>query len=100
MLEKLLACRDIDDMTSVGMELITSAAVYKLQSDVQTAGLVFSSDAYWADDKLTLFTPLELIDEASKDNQCEKVLHMLQILQKCCPAVAPAISKLLSRTTC
>ena len=82
------------------MELLTSTEMYKLQSDIQAKGLVFSSDTYWADDKLTLFTPKELIEETRGDSDDVRVLHMLQILQKCCPATASLISKLLSRTTC
>lgn len=100
MLERLLSCKDLEDFTALGTELLSDEGMTQLQSDIRQKKLVFSSEAYWSKDKFSLYSPRELTIQAEKEEYASRVLHLLQLLQNFCPAIATSVAKLLNRTTC
>lgn len=100
MLETLLGCSTLDDISNVGAQLLSDSELRKLQNDIRKERLVFARDSYWEDDRLSMYSAPELIAMTRGESLSDKVLHMLQVLQRYCPAVSQTIGKLLQRTTC
>lgn len=99
MLQELLDCKGLDDLTAVGFKLASRDGINLLQRDILEARLIFDSGAYWSKDQLNIFSDVELIAKTLKEPMADRTLHMLQILMNCCPAAVLNISRLLKRTT-
>lgn len=99
MLQQLLACRDLQDLTAVGMQLADNTGIAQLQHDILDARLVFDSTCYWSKDQLNIFSDSELIAKTVNEPMEQRTLHMLQILLHCCPATRVNVTRLLRRTT-
>ena len=98
MLQDLLEATTHGAMTNLGVKLATEAGgMRSLQEDLRKAHLVFNSDNLWTDDVLSLSSTEVLIGKTQNDTESDKVLHLLQVLQQCCPAVESSVRKMLSR---
>ena len=100
MLERLKHCMSLDDMVELGVALLNEGAMDSLREDIRKKRLVFNSENYWSSDALSLYSVPELIGQTILEPETSRVLHLLQILQKSCPAISSSISKLLAKATC
>lgn len=86
------------------MALLGSEKLRQMESELCNAHFSFSQEDYWTEDKLRRYTENhERLQSAfaiiAKERGAAGVLHRLQLVQYCCPAVSKSIARLLSRTT-
>lgn len=99
MLEKLLNCNTVEDLITVGVWLIDSSRMATLRSEIAAKNCVFDVGDYWASDTLEFYTVQELLKKCREEEEMQNILHTLQLLQRCCPAVSMSVSKLLQKMT-
>lgn len=105
MLDKLLTLETMGDITSFGMTLFDYKSFAELQMDLAGLHILFMIEDYWTEDKLSRYTATEkdlhnTIHSIEDEPIAVRALHMLQLVQRLCPAVAPIIEQFLKRTTC
>ena len=98
-LESLGKCTSVEDITTLGVKLTESANMWRLQSDIVKARLVFDYEDYWGSDYLVTHSVEELLGLAVKETGTVQVLHLLQCLQVCCPVLSDSIGRLLEKTS-
>lgn len=105
MLDKLLSCKCLEDFTMFAVEITDDTCYRELQREISSMGILFNADDYWSLDTVLrgTKTPQSLSNAVLKlksEDMPLRILHTLQLLENCCPAVSPSIKKLLARTTC
>ena len=99
MLEELMKCTTIDDFTLIGSKLLNDEMLSDLLDQIAQNRWIFRVEDYWIQSKLDVSSVADLAKEAKSEKDQIKALHMLQILQHCCPAVEVTIANLLKKTT-
>ena len=99
MLDKLLSCKSMTDITDIGKELLDEDKLYSLQTEIVDRNLVFDPESYWSNSWISMHDIVYLIKEARQEDITVRTLHTLQILKYYCPAVSDSITKLLKKIT-
>lgn len=105
MLDRLLACKNLTDLTIIGLDILSNSGYAELESDILGKQLMFAKEEMLGIDVLQRASRSEsalrsLLSTVATEEESTRVLHMLQILKQCCPAVSMVVTRLLRKTTC
>lgn len=105
MLEELESVCTLEDVTTLGYDLLQGEGFITLQTQLRNKGVCFSPADYWTKEDIdrkvhtlgTLPEILRVIREESDDSP--RILHTLQVVGIYCPAAHATIQRLLKKCT-
>lgn len=102
--DMLADAETMDDLTAVGVAVLSKGSLSEFQDTLRQKGIVFSADDMWTPDVIngataTVGGVLAALTDTITEGEASSMLHRLQLLRKCCPAVTSMVDTLLRKTT-
>lgn len=100
MIEQLQNIGTLDDITNFGLLLLQEGSEQQLIEELKNQNFLCLEEDKWFEDTLNDRLLRALLTSAHSEESNISTLHLLQVVQRYCPAVSHIIERVLSKFAC